>query len=354
LAYQRLTRYQPPITPAEKKKKAASSGLDLTENPRNIRRNLAEHGMLFEDEPTFEAYTEFNKYVKELVGGPRSSIMKEESAQAIRQYLRQNATEPEGDLFGKVVPMVIKDGKSGQESRKRDADGEIIRQAESFGHDEGLKRLCNCQFVKKVLPRRVETAGKKLGLTDPKPDWVFGIREPEFPDRKLPEPGRNARALIGVAPGLQYPWFAIENKGCACPMAEAENQAIRDGATLVSAQRQLAILAGWIDEKTEAVGVDQDNIAFSCTWVPDLAHIFVHWFERKELGAEGDCVYHMNKIRSYLMNDNAHVSDFRKDSHNVLEYGITLARKEKLRKLYHDIAARNITSTSSGTSSAGS
>lgn len=307
--------------------------------------------MIFDDEDAFDAYPEFKGYILELVGRTRASTMKEDSAKAIKRYLHANITQGEVDLFAKVVPMVMKDGKNGGTRQKRTADGEVIRQADTFGDEEGLHRVYNVLFVKNVLPRRLEQVGGDLGLTDPKPDWTFGIREPRFPDRSLPDPGRTAEALIGLAPKLQYPWFVLEDKGCQCPMPEAENQAIKDGAAMTSAMRQLDILAGYIDENTEAVGPDKNNIAFSCCWVTNLANIYVHWFERRAVGTNGDTIHHMNLIRSYLMNDTTHISDFRSASHNVLEYGITPSRKQKLRQLYFDIAARHKSSTSAGTSS---
>ncbi len=131
-------------------------------------------------------------------------------------------------------------------------------------------------------------------------------------------------------------------------MPEAENQAIRGGAALISAMRQLDILAGYIDETTEAVGPDENNIAFSCCWVPNLACLYVHWFEKR---ADGHTIYHMNLLYSYLMNDTTHISDFRSALYNVLEYGIAPSRKQKLRKLYFDIAAHSVSSTTTGTSS---
>ncbi len=166
-----LTLSQPPATlsttPSTSKRKKPI--LDITNNVHNVRQNLAKNGMVFDDEDAFDACPKFKTYILELVGGSRASTMKEVSAKAIKRYLHANATQGEQDLFAKVVPMVMKDGKNGETSQKRNAEGEVFRQAETFGDDEGLHRVYNTQFIKNVLPRRLEQAGRKLGLTDRNP-----------------------------------------------------------------------------------------------------------------------------------------------------------------------------------------
>ena len=46
----------------------------------------------------------------------------------------------------------------------------------------------------------------------------------------------------------------------------------------------------------------------------------------------------MNLLRGYLMSANDHLSDFRKDVHNILDYGVSTKRKEALKQLEQDIA----------------
>ena len=47
--------------------------------------------------------------------------------------------------------------------------------------------------------------------------------------------------------------------------------------------RQLKAMLRKPDEE-EPVDVDTDCIAFSCCWVLDMAHIFVHWYELSASG----------------------------------------------------------------------
>lgn len=291
--------------------------------------------MYFEDEDSFEKRPEFQKYVVELVMGSRGSKMRDESAKEIKFYMAENATKDEKTLFGDLVPMIVKKARGSEPTLKRDVVGEIKTQAETFWATDNLDKRTDCQFLKNALPRRIQSTGTTLGLSEPKPDWVYGLKRPLRPELTLPTVSEAAKALIEVAPGLQHAWFAVENKGAEDSIESAETQAIRSGAALVSAQRQLAILAGLLDPAAESIGADQERFAFTCSWVPQLAKIHVHWHEKR---ANEVSIYHMNLIRGYLMIDKTHLSDFRKDIHNVLDYGVSRTRKEKLMELTVAIA----------------
>ena len=70
----------------------------------------------------------------------------------------------------------------------------------------------------------------------------------------------------------------MEEKAAGGSIEDAENQAIRSGAALVESMRQLKKMTMENGEK-EAAGVDTECIAFSCSWVPQMANIHVHWHE---------------------------------------------------------------------------
>ena len=261
--------------------------------------------------------------------------MKDDSAKEVKQYLRENKTKDEKTFFNGLVPMVVKKARDGGTTRKRDAAGEILEQKKTFFATDGLDHKTDCQFLKNALPRHLQIIGNTLGLSDPKPDYVYGLKISQCPDLTLPIVSDAGTALIEVAPGLEYPWFVIENKGNQDSIESAETQAIRSGAALVSAQRQLAVLAGTLDTEAEPAGADKEHIAFSCSWVPQFAKIHVHWHEKR---ANGVSIFHMNLVRYYVMIDDIHVRDFRKDIHNVLDYGVSKTRKDKLREQFIAIA----------------
>ena len=118
---------------------------------------------------------------------------------------------------------------------KRNAEGEVMHVHRRF-EDDRMIRLERVKFLRNFLPgifnSKVE---KRLGITDAKPDYVFGIREDRFPEPGS-MPGNDIKAIIGGAPGIIHPWFVIESKGCEGTLGESQNQAIRDGAAMVNAR----------------------------------------------------------------------------------------------------------------------
>ena len=329
---------------------SSSSGPKQTENNDNVRASLANQGMYFEDEESYHYHSELQKEIESLIFRERGSAAQIESLRRIRSWRAENATKDEGTYFAGLVPQIIKGSRSTSSTNKRTFQGEIIVQAKSFDSD-GLDVRQNANFVRNILPRRIQATEKRLGLTNPKPDYVYGLRRSRHPDPQEPLMSSEVEALIGVAPGLLHPFFVIENKGCEDSIETAENQAIRSGAALVAARRELNKKARHDGEEEEEVGPDMHSYAFSCTWVPQMANIHVHWYElranHKANGKGATGVYHMNLVRGYLMSDGQHVSDFRRDIHGILDWGVSPKRKETLKRLVSEIVTNEETSVSS-------
>ena len=227
-------RSRPPtVTPS-----SSSRAIKRTANEANIRMDLAAQNMFFEDEGSFERYAEFKDHIEKMVFGTRGSAMRTESVKAIKHWRAANATNSEKAFFAEAIPMILKDARGVVPTNKRTFDGEIVHQATSFAED-GLGKQEDCSFVKSILPLRMEQAEVGLGLTNPKPDFVFGLVCPRYPDPDAPVLSEETKALIEVAPGLKHAFFAVENKGCQNSIEAAENQAMRAGATLVAAMRAL-------------------------------------------------------------------------------------------------------------------
>ena len=331
--------------------------------------------MFFEDEGSYDRYPEFRKEVETMVFGDRGSAMRTQSLQSIKIWRMQNATKDEKTFFAGLIPKVLSTRSFGQE---------VEREASSFYEDDGLDKREDCLFVKNLLPLRSDYAeAASQGVTTPKPDFVYGLKVPQFPRPDAPILRPETKAEIGVAPGIKHAFFSIDNKSAQQSIEAAENQAMRAGATMVNARRFLnrkaakgkvrpvinqatdttattagtdaahdaamrdpfvthtaatpsATPAEQVTETTEeAIGVDTNSFAFTCSWVPQMANLHVHWFE---LCRDGSKVYHMNLLRGYLMSNKDHLADFRKDIHNILDYGVSTKRKEILKQLEQDIA----------------
>lgn len=345
----------------------------------------ARQAMFFEDDDSYEKYPEFKAYIENMVFGSRGSAMRTESIQSIKTWKAKNATKDEKTYFAGIIPKVFKEVRNVSVPKKRSFEGEIVHQAQSFKTD-GLDQREDCLFVKGLLPLRQTTAeATSQGITTAKPDVVYGLEVPQHPDLDEPVLKGETMAEIQVAPGIKHAFFSVDNKGSQSSIEAAENQAMRAGATMVSARRYLnrkakgkvvplvlgnevtgtdAVTAdtGPADDtamsdpfvasvgaeanipvtgplasgtQEEDLGVDTSSFAFTCSWVPQMANLHVHWCERRPRGGQ---VYHMNLLRGYLMSDKDHLSHFRKDVHNILDYGVSTKRKETLNQLERDIA----------------
>ena len=95
-------------------------------------------------------------------------------------------------------------------------------------------RLSDVQFGRGFLPGKMpKKTENKLGLTDPKPDYTFGIKRNMHP---LPgtAPSDKVKALIGIAPGICYEIWqtALRARDSASSAQELSCQASYDCSRL--------------------------------------------------------------------------------------------------------------------------
>lgn len=310
-------------------KTTTSSGPKLVNNVRNVRESLGEEGFYFEDEESYNKYPEIQELMEEVFFTERASAMRSKSLLKIKKWRKENATAPEDKYFAKLLPQVVGESRTTFST-------EASSQRKSFSSDE-LEEASKVMLNRGVLYKEGRSIEKKLGLTNPVPDVVWGLKVHQNPSRNAPRLGNAPTALIKLAPGVRHPFCVMEDKGSDEPIEAAENQAIRSGGALVEARRQLKKLAREKDE-TEAVGVDLDCIAFSCSWVPQQANIHVHWHE---LTKDGYSIWHMNFLQGYKFSNSSDMSQFRHDIHNILDWGVSPARKRTLHALEITLAAKH-------------
>ena len=308
-------------------KTSTSSSVKIAKNVRNIRDSLGEEGFYFEDEESYEKYPELQQEVERIFCRERGSAMRTESLRAIKQWRKENSTAPEDGYYSKLLPKIVKDSRS--------TFGDVAAYVtKSFQSDE-LHEATKAVLNRNILYQHREDIEKKLGLTNPVPDHLWGLKIPHNSPRNAPKLNAAATALIKLGGDVRWAGFAMEDKSADDPIEAAENQAIRSGAALVESRRQLKALARKPGEK-EAVGVDVECIAFSCSWVPQLANIHVHWYELTE---EGHSIWHMNWLEGYRFSKDADMKQFRHDIHNILDWVCGHERKQKIRELELRLAA---------------
>ena len=189
--------------------------------------------MRIHDRGAFERCPDFKKKIDRLFARERPSRMSDKSAKAAIKTMYKHYAQNEKTLFREFRPHVIKSTRT-VSTLKRDAEGEMIRMLQVYD-DDGLMVIEDCPFVKDMVPGKNYTSEEKaMGLTHPKPDLTYGIQKPEFPPVLTTRLKMKCQAWRSVAPGMDWPFFVIEHKGCEDSIAQAENQAIRDGAVLVN------------------------------------------------------------------------------------------------------------------------
>ena len=342
------------------KTRSSASLPKLAHNVHNVRRLLEDNGLYFQDKAYGDKFADFKRDIENIVFKRRESVMKPESVQKITNERVKNATTGELSYFRKLKPLVIKDERL-VATKKRDFAEEVVYRSKAWA-DDGLDDKSDVPFVRGILFQDLQRSEAQLGLTNPKPDFTFGFEDPANPPRTAPRLSRADIALIKMAESLRHPFFVVENKSAQDPIEEAENQAIRSGAALVEARRQLENNARPADE-IEKEGVDINSFAFSCCWVPQYANIFVHWYElrkdesldnpfdeptKKSVNGDGtlkqpdtySSIWHMNLIQTYTFNREGDMKQFRSHLDNILEYGVSPERKGEIGVLELKLAAK--------------
>ena len=291
-------------------------------NIGNIRQSLADNGMWYDASENLDECAEFKEKVFKIFEKDRPSRMQENSFKKISKYMIEHETDNEATYIDGLVDPVIKSERT-VATRKRDIAGEILFVCQSFEEDD-MRRAKDVRFGRGFLPGKMtKKTENQLGLTDPMPDYTFGIKI-----NKRPKPGTaptdKIKAIIGIADGMVHPFFVIENKGCEVPIGVARNQAIRDGACIVNARAHLNALAEDQDWERPK-GADLNAFAFSCTWDVNMSELWIHWLETLEDGGE---IFHMNRLGQYFTSRQEQLTQFRHDIHNILDWGILTNRKE--------------------------
>ena len=188
---------------------------------------------------------------------------------------------------------------------------------------------------------------KEPGMTAPKPDYTYGIRENQYPATHSQKFGTHTRALMGVAPEMVHPYFIIEGKTTKGDLADAENQAIRGGATLVRARRLLNAKAGAGD----VAGPDRNSFVYSMTMDTNIARIWLNWCEILPKQKLEECVnddghprdegelyetYHMNPLYTALLDDEEMLKELRRKLNNIIDWGC-IQRMNEIREVMNNI-----------------
>ncbi|KAL9598714.1 MAG: hypothetical protein Q9219_004327 [cf. Caloplaca sp. 3 TL-2023] len=296
-----------------------------TNNTRNLRKALASHLIFLNVPSARDRCKGFIDDVFEILTGDRSSVTSQRTIANIKKAQDENATAMENTYASNVFPLLM--GKS-----RTVPDPELVADMQPLIRDFADDRLhCEgpCYFVKDLL-KGPHTTKKEFGLSDPQPDLGFGIKRKEM-DLNPPKLTPGTQNLIQVAGSIEHCFALEEVKGPDEPFAHAQTQALRGGATVVRANRELRARAGY---KPSELGADPKTWVFTIAWMHGYAEIFVCWHE---ILAEGEAD-HMHLLEAYALHRADDIKRFQRDLHNVMDWGLDPERVAGLEKMVRDMA----------------
>lgn len=324
------------------------------------------HGMCISGEKlvTHTPYKHFHGELMNMLAGKRGSPgMSSSDAKRLVRWLKLNNTLPESEILRYIVTTLVPlkgrtpklqpfhDQSSGHESSNpapaaSNADpqemfeyGEVAEFSEDHLVFCTTSRLCKDLLPswkrgqRGILEKAME---KEAGISEPRPDYCFGLEVDMYPDIEDPHINEYTRVLIGVRSNLIHPFLIFEGKAARGSLADAENQAIRGGATLVYARRILNHKAGLL----YSTGPDKQSFAFSMTLDCYGARVWVHWCEvqsrKGSAGAEDNTflaneyyeTYHMDSLASCDFSKLEDVQRLMRILTNILDWGCLQRKKE--------------------------
>ena len=312
---------------------------------------MTQHGLHINSE-ALKKYPAFEATVREIIRADRHSGMRPQSADNIISQRQYYAHRNEDTILHRLVPLIIKEqyltevkaqnaGSLAEAlNHTSSADGvkEGKKYVSGYWFADGVDVAVNEEFRKTFLPNKIDeddfgaelvaALRKEDGMTNPKPDYCYGIRHDKFPVPNDVVIDTDVATIMEVAPGQNNSFFVIEGKSNKGSHTDAENQARRDGATLINAARMLYDRIG----ATDVLGADDRTFVYSATMTPEFMAIWVHWAEVTKEGT----LFHMNRLTQKLLSEAEALIELRTIFHNILEWGC-IGRFAQLEKFYEDL-----------------
>ncbi|KAL8992098.1 MAG: hypothetical protein Q9188_007658 [Gyalolechia gomerana] len=317
------------ITPSQAEASSVKPKEVQTNNTRNQRSALERHMMFFNEDIARERNQDFLDRILDILTGDRSSVTSQRTVKKIQKAQNTNATAMENTYSTAVFPLLM--GESRTVSPVSAILAEHIEPVIRDFADDRLHWEGPCYFVKDLLSG--PSTKKEFGLSDPRPDLGFGIKK-KVMDLNPPKVTVGTTVLIRAAGCLDHCFAINEVKGPDDPFSHAVTQAIRGGVTLVRTKRELRFRAGYVPAVT--VGADPDSWVFTMAWMHGYVEVFVCWHESLPEG-EAD---HMHLLESYALQRSDDIKRFRRDLHNLLDWGLDPERVAGLEQMVRDIAVK--------------
>ncbi|KAI4096018.1 MAG: hypothetical protein LQ344_001252 [Seirophora lacunosa] len=291
-------------------------------DPQWVAARLKGYRLFQENQIAFTKYPHFQQQVKNILNQKRESKVDPLEFSEFQLAWHVYKDKNEDTLLNKLLPFFMKDKRTVSIDSK--AEEEDAHAVVSYLRS-GLVEISNREFQRTCLPlweggsppdkKLLDAMAKEDGMPNSKPDRTFGVDMERCPlpiGFSIPS---EIAVWLEVMRGIHHPFFFIEGKSYQGNFLEAQNQACRGGATLVSAARRLLATLG----KPDTVGPDTRTFVFSAILSPGLMDIWVHWAEVLSPKALPLC--HMNKLMSKAIDDEENFGQLRKALHNIVDWG---------------------------------
>ncbi|KAL8690144.1 MAG: hypothetical protein Q9218_004343 [Villophora microphyllina] len=293
-------------------------------NPAERRRLLKAHGLIYDDDAAADAHPEVIRRANEILNVKHPFDMQPASVAKLKKTIKELAVMPENTSFNKIWPLVFKDKRHVQkdddwEEKEFEEDGLFVHE------DVRFKTGTYTALDFSSHPNKA-AASHMPRIKDPKPDRSYGLKESEFTEDELNTLGQ-CEPYDSVQTGLFLGFAAVEFKGPADGIAEAEDQAQRSGSTMSEATRQFYHWGGMRD--LNAPGAVVEAMVFSVAMNVQGARMFVNW----PLVRPGKSMqYHMTFLYSYDFKKEPDMISLRRHWNCVMDWGL-LQRKHQIKSM---------------------
>ena len=250
-----------PSTDDEEKLTAAQ----LKRKPQVVQKLLEKHRMFKNsgdiDKPE---HADFENTVHKVVEWDRPSGARERSAQIFKEEATFSQKGNEATMLDALFKVIIK------HKRRVYKDGSTDYKTVDF-REEGIYRATDRQFTRGHMPMQDTGLGNKIaqalakgdGISNPQPDYVYAIRDTQFPlprDVVVRQSIQSILDVAGPSAGLYAPFFIVEGKNDQ-GLGQCENQACRARSAVVNTTRSLLERLAYEDK----VGADDRTFIYSVT-----------------------------------------------------------------------------------------
>ena len=197
--------------------------------------------------------------------------------------------------------------------------------------EDNLVRIRNQSFDLNSIP------SLDPGNNTPKPDYCFELLKSAF-TRDEQELNTRLRQYTLLSKPLYHCFFAVEFKTMDGEWTQCQTQCCCVGAVMVHATEQLLKVAFPPNEhplKDDSLR-KEPCMAFTLAVNPAFSELNLHWAEPSRKST----IYHMHKVRHYVMERGGELKNLRHDVNCILDWGC-VDRKTSIQETLAKIKAKN-------------